>query len=525
MILYPNAVLNSVLPVKSCVQRSLGQGGSRLEGLSRWSSEAWDARQTFALRCLSEGTKINLLPSRVTAVDSGGKWRVVSVGDVEMNILRPLHSAIYNHISRFEWLLRGEAVGSKFKSFTAREGEVFVSGDYESATDNLNMHVQKVIMEGILEGCRWVPDHVKQLALSSQQMNLVTSSGAVLVQQRGQLMGNLLSFPLLCLVNYLAFRYYTGGDRSIPVKINGDDIVFRASKRFANRWMRKVVGSGLTLSVGKTMVSPRYFTVNSCLFKATRGNVRRLPVLRSTALGFRKPEDGVASLYGRWRRVRRDFFYGGSRRLVLEKTFLKVNVPYIVASRRSVTRGLGMSFSYEALCQTSLWNRECWYLSFEKEDPLPLSPAQLDQARVPTDWQLRRVDDITKEIRDISRGVGAAFVECAWSPATLVRSDENYGWKEEVSQAPFYAPLKSMPIRRKARLLGLSVRNARRFLRPAILRNGRVVRAPSDILAMSRPTGKKVWLPAEFVSKNLSFSVSKDQLAAEASDSEPSGEE
>jgi len=263
---YPNAALSATIPVKSCVQRSQGRGGARLEILSR--PHKWNTREDFLLQSLAEETRTRFLPSRVTSVETGGKHRIVSVGDVDMNILRPLHTAIYNRISRFDWLLRGEASVNCFQKFEAREGEVFVSGDYESATDNLNLWVQELILRKILRSATWVPEHVKEAAYDSQELGITGPSGVTCRVRTGQWMGNLLSFPLLCIVNYLAFRYYTGQRPDIPVKINGDDIVFRAPGEVACRWMSGVVGSGLTLSKGKTLLDHRYFTLNSRLFQA-----------------------------------------------------------------------------------------------------------------------------------------------------------------------------------------------------------------------------------------------------------------
>jgi hypothetical protein len=499
---YPNAALNSVLPVKSCVQRGMGSGGARLEVLTR--QERWNTRTDFLLRALSEECRSTLLPSRVTAVETGGKWRIVSVGDVEMNILRPLHTAIYNRISQFKWLLRGEATPSKFKDFQSREGCVFVSGDYESATDNLNLWVQKLILSKILRSARSVPEHVKELAKDSQELDIYAPGGDPARVRTGQLMGNLLSFPLLCIVNYLAFRYYAGVGPEVPVRINGDDIVFRSSRQVADRWMRGVVGSGLTLSRGKTLVKPQYFTLNSRLFRGKRsGPPELVPCVRSTAFGFGKLDDGVAGLAGRWRRVRKDYPCSKRVLLILETWFLRVNVRYVVRSRRSLTRGLDCKFSYDAIARNNLWRREVWYLSLEKEFPMPAKPALLDQLRIPEGWELRRVENITKEMRMRSREAGPAFIECAWSPAALTGRERVARFEEAKELAPRYDSLARVVSTKRARLLKLSRANTRRFLRPGLLRDGGPgvgwvwVRDPWKILKISRPVGKKIWLPAE----------------------------
>jgi len=499
---YPNAALNSVLPVKSCVQRSMGQGGARLEILSRQSR--WNTREDYLLRSLSEETSTKFLPSRVATVETGGKWRVVSVGDAEMNILRPLHTAIYNRISRFDWLLRGEANANRFRNFQSREGCVFVSGDYESATDNLNLWVQKSILYKILRSARSVPEHVKEAARDSQELHIFSSGKEPVQLRSGQLMGNLLSFPLLCIVNYLAFRYYAGVGPETPVRVNGDDIVFIAPAGVADRWKRGVVGSGLVLSAGKTLVCPQYFSLNSRLFRARRtGPPVLVPCVRSTAFGFGTLEDGVAGLTGRWSRVRKDYPCSKRVLLILESWFLKVNVRFVVASRRSLTRGLDMKFSYDAISRANLWKREVWYLSQEIEVPMPVRPSLLDQLRIPDGWELRRVEKITKEIKEKSRGAGPAFIECAWSPATLTERDRYTRFEEAKKSAPYYCPTRSVGATKRARLLKLAKCNAKRYLKPGLLRDAGWVTNPYKILSICRPVGKKIWLPVESPRRNL----------------------
>jgi len=83
-------------------------------------------------------------------VNENGKSRGVTVASKDKMPLAPLHRMIYDHLSRFPWLLRGEAKPSSFKDFCSVKGTVFVSGDYEAATDNLSLEVAEVLLESIL---------------------------------------------------------------------------------------------------------------------------------------------------------------------------------------------------------------------------------------------------------------------------------------------------------------------------------------------------------------------------------------
>lgn len=483
--LYPSACLNCTVPVKSCLQNKSKNGGSRKLVMERYGGA--DAHHAFVMDLLSRESPLSLAPSRVTAVLAGGKHRVISVGDVDMNLFRPLHTAIYNRLSRFKWLLRGEAKASRFNDeFRLVPGEVFVSGDYESATDNLNSTVQETILQLVLDNSSSVPKGILDSACSTLRMDLCTrDSPRVYHQKRGQLMGNLLSFPLLCIVNYLAFRFYSGTSMSrdsVPVRVNGDDIVFRATPEVASRWMEGVVGSGLTLSRGKTMVHRRYFSLNSCLFESGRARVTQVPMIRSTAFGYSPREDGVESLAGRFRSSFPGFF--GARRSLLRVEWLKWNRSRIVASRRSLSRGLGMNVSESEVRSAGLWSRECFYLSMERETPLPVRRCVLDQTlRVPHDWAPRRVDRITKDMRKRMRGVASAFVECAWSTVRGIFDDTDY--RDRVSDAPNWQG-DNIDLRRCSRLLGVSRANAKRFLKP---------RAAHPLSYYWRKVRVTVWLP------------------------------
>lgn len=493
LTLYPNACLSATLPIKSCRTRGLAEGGSRAEyllngvpfsdlsefdaspeELSRAIQKAnavagWTRHQVFVLEALTRESPIDICPSRLRSVETGGKWRTISVGDVNCNLARPLHTAIYNHISRFKWLLRGDAKPRRFAEFSPQPGQVFVSGDYESATDNLNGWVQRELLDLIINQATQIPrgiaDLGRQLLRTPMQWE---DDGPVVYQERGQLMGNLVSFPLLCLVNYLAFRYFSGS--SGPVRINGDDIVFRGTPAEYERWREGVGRSGLVLSPGKTMVDRRYFSLNSSLFKAFDRRVDIVPCIRSSAFGLRADCGGVETLRGRYSSFCPGFF--GSRRSLLRIEFLKWNAKYILSSDRSVSRGLGLPVYRHELIHSHLWDREAHYLSMESERPLPVSKGHLEQDKVPEGWELLEVDKLTKKMRENLRLIGPEFIACAWSDPKRVGGLDKFDYKTEVvrtGSGPFLGHCRR-PLRCLAALLGLSPANTRRYLTPKVRR-------------------------------------------------------
>jgi hypothetical protein len=192
-------------------------------------------------------------------------------------------------------------------------------------------------------------------------------------------MGQLTSFPLLCLVNYITFRYSV--NRKVPVKINGDDIIFRATPDEVTRWERDVAKGGLTLSKGKTVIHPRFFTLNSTPFWSTRKGAKGVGFVRPSAVW--KNEDipqQIRSLNSRF--YSSCSFFGSRRSGVVRHLFLEQNMKPILASRRSLTRGLGLAVDEGTLRSTKLWYRELFYLEQVEEPDIPLPRGQ-----VPPGWR------------------------------------------------------------------------------------------------------------------------------------------
>lgn len=93
-------------------------------------------------------------------------------------------------------------------------------------------------------------------------------------QISGQLMGNILSFPILCIANYCAF--HTILERflrkrvsifSKKVYVNGDDILFQCDRTFYDFWLSEVSHFGFEPSMGKNLWSPDLLQINSQLYK------------------------------------------------------------------------------------------------------------------------------------------------------------------------------------------------------------------------------------------------------------------
>jgi hypothetical protein len=412
---YVDYCFTSSLPLTSCSERGRRDGGSR-----GWLAEGRAmTRHEFCSYVIASVAPSYRGVSKVMAIETGGKWRQIAIPPVVDNYLRPLHKAMYSHLSHFPWLLRGDAKPSRFKDFVPREGEVFVSGDYESATDNLNSVTQLAIMEELLSRSTSVPAGVAEHAMDIYSSSLVIDKHCGIcggpcgghAQRRGQLMGQLTSFPLLCLVNYITFRYCIR--RPVPVRINGDDIVFRATPDEFARWERGVAKGGLRLSRGKTLVRSRAFTINSTPFWSTGQGGRPVGFVRAKALfPHGNVSEQVSSMNGRF--YSSCFGYGGVRTRVVRTYFLHHNQKPIHLSRRSVSRGLGMAVDQEMLRAVGLWHRELFYLEHPVERLLPYNPRV--GGPVPDGWVQVSASWLSPEsVKEWRTRWGDACVQHAWN--------------------------------------------------------------------------------------------------------------
>lgn len=369
-----NSYVYSHSPTSSaCLEYSRAKGGTR-----RYVSER--GRDWYYDQCLSDCTRPTDYKVKYSIVSTGGKQRGVTVASGYASVLGPLHRTLYDHLSQSDWLLRGEARGKKFSSFHRKKGEIFVSGDYESATDNLSLSMAYRILSRILSRCGHIPFSLREYALRSLVAEIHYPGGHVVLQQRGQLMGNFLSFPLLCLQNYLAFTYLI--PRPVPVRINGDDIVFRCRPDEYHRWRKGVGAAGLVLSVGKTLVNRTTFSLNSAFFEAQSRRVREIPIIRSSMLCLQEglPSGDTFTKFCRnWK--------GEARRLV-GGLWLKAHNLQIRASGRSVW-ALGIPADNSQLHTAGLAVREAFYRGYRNHLSLPEDQVP----RVPLDRGIPRHDN------------------------------------------------------------------------------------------------------------------------------------
>jgi len=425
---YGRNVSMSTAPTSACLENTRMMGGVHNVVCG---SEAW---RSLLARMLGREALPPSPYARVECVPDGGKYRVVTVNSSQCLVLRPLHHTLYNHLSHFPWLLRGDATPSSFRGFSAVPGELFVSGDYEAATDNLPIDLYVTMLSAVADQSVFVPKTVWSFALEQSSKVFLVDDKVVGRQGRGQLMGSYLSFPFLCLANYLAFRYLV--PRPCPLRINGDDIVFRASPSEANRWVEGVARLGLSLSMGKTLFHWKYFTLNSSMFKANAYNVWRVPFIRAKAFLSRVELDGAGGgLAGQFQSCVSGA--PGTRSNAVRAQFLKRNLDLLLGTQRSVTRGHGMKASVGLLRQAGLWDRERFYLSLPVEKDLP--SLRKGGPDLPDGWTRVRLDLVDPAYRSKVLSEESGYHSALVNVSRL----ESFSLESDVRRESLWARLKS----------------------------------------------------------------------------------
>ena len=165
-------------------------------------------------------------------------------------------SAIYQ-------LIGGAPVEDALNGLMLARGEKVVSGDYSAATDNIFLEYTEYAARAMLDRTdfsfldpvltQYVP-WIRELVIKSLVHSQLELKGLAPISiTRGQMMGHILSFPLLCLINRSASTMAIPRDRFM--RINGDDVLFPANRQEYRKWKRATAMVGLEFSLGKNYYS------------------------------------------------------------------------------------------------------------------------------------------------------------------------------------------------------------------------------------------------------------------------------
>jgi hypothetical protein len=219
---------------------------------------------------------------KLVALPEALKVRVISKGPpLTYFTLKPVQKFLHSQMRKLRcFRLIGETVTPDFlrEVFSGKSG-TFHSLDYQSATDLLDPVLSACCVDGICDAVG-MPDDLRSLFHKALTGHLIED----VPQVWGQLMGSVVSFIVLCLVNMsvirLAFEHVMNTRVSvveIPAIVNGDDGLVRCSSDFAPVWESIASVAGLIPSVGKVYTDDEYVNINSTSYLVEDESFRLIP--------------------------------------------------------------------------------------------------------------------------------------------------------------------------------------------------------------------------------------------------------
>jgi len=234
------------------------------------------------------------------------KVRPITVASVKRNaLLQGLQAQMISRMSRFAIF---DLTNKTFGPNTLNEnglsilpGMLWISGDYKGATDNLHMDASLAVASAATSD-----PYIFKLMKESLGGGLIDYSKLQrdynvpdpVIQTNGQLMGCMISFPLLCIVNaavarrafeiahyrrYKVWRKFSLDE--LNAVINGDDILIGTSlPDFIPIWENLIKEVGFEKSLGKNFVSEHFATINSQYFQVCGGKFNYIASLKHSAL-------------------------------------------------------------------------------------------------------------------------------------------------------------------------------------------------------------------------------------------------
>jgi hypothetical protein len=208
---------------------------------------------------------------KLVALPESLKIRVISKGPpLTYFVLKPVQKFLHRIMRQhpvFELLGKTATPALLNQRFRSVAGQ-FHSLDYSSATDFLNPSISECAVSEICASVG-MPDDLTNLFHKALVGHLVEGEPQVW----GQLMGSIVSFPILCVVNAAVVRFAMeiSEERHIPLSectavINGDDGAVRSKPSFLPIWKDCASLCGLEPSQGKVYSSDTYLNINSTSF-------------------------------------------------------------------------------------------------------------------------------------------------------------------------------------------------------------------------------------------------------------------
>jgi len=214
------------------------------------------------------------------------KVRVISKGPPMLyTALKPLQKFMWSTLRRekpFELIGRpvDEWYVQKVLGGKLRKDQSFLSVDYSDATNQMKLWASDVMIDQVADvlGLSDIERKLMHKGLTGHTMRLKQKfKGKMMtleaIQKKGQLMGSVISFPFLCIINSCILRWtkelddkrvYSLADAGIMV--NGDDGCLRTTPLGMRIWSQLANFIGLVPSIGKVYFSRDFMNINSTNF-------------------------------------------------------------------------------------------------------------------------------------------------------------------------------------------------------------------------------------------------------------------
>jgi hypothetical protein len=203
------------------------------------------------------------------------KFRMITKGPpFRMTVLRNhwkfIHSVLRKHPA---FQLIGKPVDELYilnrMGANLKEDEYYLSGDYAAATDNLKSWASEETAKTLSDELRF--EGIERKLFTEGLTQHLFENGKY--QSIGQLMGSIVSFPVLCIINAAITRWAMELDQNKLIKlhdarlaINGDDLAAKGKKTLYTYWRKICAFFGLEESIGKTYLSRDFVDINSTSF-------------------------------------------------------------------------------------------------------------------------------------------------------------------------------------------------------------------------------------------------------------------
>jgi len=297
-------VRDATFSEKASNERSRRAGGGKAEIFCKEHDSCKSECGAYHLDLFDDLMNTDCLEMTAAAVNTNMKVRIVTSHVAACNYFRPLQKIMHNALRRlpvFEFCGAMPSEPHFFQAFfndKAYFGNDFeiVSADYSSATDGINPKATLTLLHAILDEVK-KPSDLSEEEWSIYKMRAGTTLTSGLIrysrlsenfhkQNYGQMMGHLLSFPLLCLFNFAIFSEFCSQRKlfddtqlrgviqkgvDLEVRINGDDLIALLPRGSFEFFCKVVEDSGWELSIGKTYVHDSIGCINSSFFDFRKG--------------------------------------------------------------------------------------------------------------------------------------------------------------------------------------------------------------------------------------------------------------